>query len=115
MKREINTKFYTFDQNNSGGYFVENDEYGICETVIIEAITPEHAWGKLNEIGKNVVGFNDYCGCCGQRWSNYLDESDGTDNPEMYGEPIESVEKSFFTNKAFVHYIDGTMKEFIHL
>ncbi len=30
MKREIETKFYTFDQNNSGGYFVEDDEAGVC-------------------------------------------------------------------------------------
>ena len=30
MKREIKTNFYTFNQNNSGGYFVENYKYGVC-------------------------------------------------------------------------------------
>ena len=35
--------FYTFWQNNSGGYFIENDEFGICEVIIIEANTKQDA------------------------------------------------------------------------
>lgn len=108
----MENKFFTFDQNNSGGYFVENDEHGIAEYVIIESDTAENAFYKLESIGQNVNGFDAYCPCCGERWSNYLDESDGKNQPEIYGESVESTSKGMFRKRCFVHYIDGTFKEF---
>ena len=38
MEHTVNTKFYTFSQNNSGGAFVKSDKEGISECVIIEAL-----------------------------------------------------------------------------
>ena len=48
--------FYTFDQNNSGGYFVTDDKHGVSEYVIIEADDSEAAISKLESIGSNVDG-----------------------------------------------------------
>lgn len=108
----MGTKFFTFDQNNSGGYFVENDEYGVCEYVIIESDTAENACSKLELIGQNVSGFDAYCPCCGERWCSWMDESDGKNQPEIYGESVDTVEKGIFRKRCFVHYMDGTFKEF---
>ncbi len=112
-KREIKTKFYTFNQNNSGGYFVEDDNAGVCEYVIVEAISAIDAYNRLCKIGESVNGFHSFCSCCGERWSDYINDSDGKDRPEIYGEPVESYEKNWYRSRAFVHYIDGTKKEFI--
>lgn len=110
----VKTKFYTFNQNNSGGYFVKDDKFGVCETVIVEAISPTDAWDRLEKIGDNVSGFMDFCSCCGERWSNWMDESDGKDVPEIYGTPVDVATKGLFRDKAFVHYMDGTIVEFTH-
>lgn len=112
MERVIKTKFWEFIQNNSGGYFVEDDENGVCESVIIEAQTSDEAWNRLEKVGDKVGGFWNYCGCCGERWSNWLDEDDGKDVPMHYDTPLEEAEKSMFRDRAFVHYYDGSIKEF---
>ena len=108
----MKTKFYTFNQNNSGGYFVYNDEFGVCEYVIIESEGTSDAWDKLVAIGNNVLDMFDFCGCCGERWSNYITDDGGKDSPMIWGEPLEIVESGIFRSRAFVHYIDGTFKEF---
>ena len=108
----METKFFTYNQNNSGGYYVENDTHGVCEVVIIEAKDKDDAWSKLEAIGGKVDGFWNYCGCCGERWSSWMDESDGTEVPMIYGEPVEDSKKSMFRHKCFVHYLNGEVKRF---
>lgn len=66
MKRELNTKFYEFTQNNSGGYFDVDDN--VCHRVIIEAIDAKHAQSIFEPMIENQSGS---CPCCGDRWSNY--------------------------------------------
>lgn len=113
MKRTIETKFWNFSQNNSGGYFVSDEIYGVCEEIIVEAQTSDEAWSRLESIGENVSGFWNSCSCCGDRWSNWLDDDDGEDVPSIYGEPLDKVECSYLRGKCFVHYCDGTIEEFI--
>lgn len=96
MERIVNTKFYTFSQNNSGGYFVENNENGVAEYVVIEAINAKDAWGKLESIGDKVNDMFNYCPCCGERWYDSNRDEDGTDYTMIYNERIEEVEKSMF-------------------
>lgn len=110
MKRVIETKFWTFSQNNSGGYFVEDDANGVCEYVIIEDKTADDAWRKLQEIGEKVNGFWNYCPCCGERWSSWCD--DGQDVPMIYGQPLDKLHAGVFRNRAFVHYYHGAIQEF---
>lgn len=66
MKRTIDTKFYEFSQNNSGGRF-DVDE-NVCRKVIIEAIDASHAQGIFEPMIENQSGS---CPCCGDRWSSY--------------------------------------------
>ena len=112
MERTVNTKFYEFRQNNSGGSFSNSEKDGIAEYVVIEALNAEHANTIAEGIGLYFDGCdngND-CPCCGDRWYR-VDESDGSDVPSIYGEPLENVKKSFFRDKCFVHYLDGKFKK----
>jgi hypothetical protein len=112
MERTLNTKFYTFNQNNSGGSFVTSDNEGLSEYVIIEATDANHANERAERIGLYFNGCDDGrdCYCCGDRWYT-VSENDGTDEPTIYGEPIAIVKKGMFRKELFVHYIDGTFKK----
>ena len=104
MKREVNTKFYTFKQNNSGGYFVKTDD--ISEIVVIEALNNEDANTRAEELGMSNDGS---CRCCGYRW-DWSDKDDGYEEPTIYDEPLGQFMKSeynFYKN-AIIHYFDGS-------
>lgn len=109
----MENKFFTFNQNNSGGRFVVDKSEGICECVIIEAKNAEQA----NEIAEKIgIYFNGVdndrdCPCCGDRWYD-VDDRDGKDEPSFYGDPISKATASLFVDNVFVHYLDGTFKEF---
>lgn len=100
------TYFYTFYQNNSGGYFVRNDN--VCEIVIIEAENAEQA----NEIASNIgiyfngtiFGFD--CSCCGDRWTP-VEDFEGKNEPSVYGESVYEYEGSIFKKEAIIYYLDG--------
>lgn len=109
-----NNRFYHFNQNNSGGYFIEDDNYGICEDVIIEAPTAKDAFAKLEAIEADVPNLFNYCSCCGERWYNWQDDSDGTETPQIYDEPVEIVKAGMFRKKCYVHYMNGSIKLFTH-
>lgn len=110
-EKTVNTKFWGINQNNSGGYFVENEENGICSYIIIEAETADEAENKLRELGEKVDGFWNYCSCCGERWYVDFDEDEGKEEPCYYEDPVTSVVESFFTTYVYVHYYDGTFKK----
>jgi hypothetical protein len=81
--------FYTFTQNNSGGYF-KGPEY-----VIVEADSASEAnYIALNHTDSPIY-FNgcrtgNDCSCCGDRWSAVWEDC-GTCTPEIYGDAdIES-------------------------
>lgn len=59
----METKFYEFTQNNSGGSF-DVDE-NVCHRVIIEATSEEDAIIKFKPMILNQSGS---CPCCGDRW-----------------------------------------------
>ena len=114
MKRTVNTKFYEYSQNNTGGSFANSETDGICEYVIIEALNANDANARAEDIGLYFDGCeNDMdCDCCGDRWYR-VDESDGSDIPSVYGTPLEDVTKSLFREECFIHYLDGTISKII--
>ena len=61
----METKFYEFDQNNSGGYF-DVDE-NVCSSVIIEAQNEDEAIDILERITGDQ---SPSCPCCEDRWSS---------------------------------------------
>jgi len=114
-KRTVETKFYTYNQNNSGGYFIQNDD--VRAFVVIEAQNPKEADLKAAEI---FDGYDEYCDCCGKRWyfkdDSFFDD-EGDDKPEYGGvcirEHVETDKASLiFGKSAVIYYHDGT-KEFI--
>ena len=103
-------KFYTFDQNNSGGYFIEDYELGIGEYIIIEAETAEKANEQLDIIGNRMgESFWDYCSCCGTRWGGVSD-SDGKDTPMIYSKSVYEEKTSWCEKVACIHYADGRIE-----
>lgn len=81
-------KWFTFDQNNSGGSYIVNDK--VDAYVIIQA----HNADEANELAQRIgIYFNGVaegydCECCGNRWYRMYSDDQGTDEPEIYGNPI---------------------------
>lgn len=75
--------FFTYRQNNSGGRFIGEIN------IIIEADSAKEADEIAQENGVYFDGVDEGhdCECCGDRWSRAW-ESDGTENPEIYGEAV---------------------------
>lgn len=83
-KIEIETKYYKYYQNNSGGHYELNDKDGIGHYLIIEARNYEEANNRFNEIVEN---YSSYCSCCGDRWWDFDDDNDS----DIY----QDLEKAF--------------------
>ncbi len=68
--------FYEFNQNNSGGYFVTNEN--LCHRLFIEADNESEAIAKAEELGCywDGVALGRDCPCCGDRWYRRPDEVD---------------------------------------
>lgn len=107
MERVVNTKFFTFNQNNSGGYFIINDD--VACYLIIEAKNAEEATDKMYDITEN---YSEYCTCCGKRWSSWIDDEDGKDEPMVWD--IKIKEKSpdrTFGGSTIIYYYDGSKEK----
>lgn len=113
MKTKKTSKFFTYNQNNSGGFFVINKEKGIGEYVIVEAMNLNDADARAEAIGLYFNGVEDGmdCGCCGDRW--YSPYDDGSEEPLIYDRTPEDYKNgdNWSKNKTIaVHYLDGEVK-----
>jgi len=99
------SKFWTIVQNNSGGIFDHDAEKGIGYGLCVEAVDQDHASGKLQRLVESYPASYD-CSCCGDRWSIYFFGDDGTDEPELYGRPLEGG----WGIPSYVHYLDGRIE-----
>lgn len=101
----MSKKFYTIVQNNSGGYFIKNDN--VDYYVSVQASSVEEAEKLLQGI---VGDHSEYCDCCGTRWSTYLTEVG--DTPTIQGIPLtELKDRNVFwleEKVAIIYYADGT-------
>lgn len=86
---EVETKFYTFRQNNSGGKF-----YGPVY-VIIEARNVDEA----NSLAESKAGVyfdsSQDCSCCGSRWDSLGSYEKGEEVPSIYGIPLENYKETY--------------------
>lgn len=87
------TKFWTFNQNNSGGHFTFDEDAGITHFVVIEAVDVDHANARAQSIGLYFGGFGD-CPCCGDRWSPAW-KDEGEDEPKVYDMPVSEYAPNF--------------------
>ena len=90
---QIKTKFFHFRQNNSGGSFIINDEVDVL--VVIEAVDYLHANGiaQIKGIYFHGVGSGRDCSCCGSRWYEQYDDSDGYEK-EFGDQNLKQKEKA---------------------
>jgi hypothetical protein len=113
----VKGKFYTFDQNNSGGSFEYNERSGITHYVIIEAHDLKHAMSRAEDIGIyfHGVASGQDCECWGNRWYEPWDDK-GTEEPQVYDEHPSKKEPSGFFKKGqkeiAIHYLDGHIEWF---
>lgn len=104
-------KFYTYDQNNSGGTFHFDADKGISVKVIVQALDAEEANFRAKRIGLYFDGSGD-CSCCGDRWYEQWGDS-GFDTPMIYqGCTI----RDWMSGQHFMKWMEPDQPElFIHL
>lgn len=109
------SKFFTFNQNNSGGSFDSNDS--VAEYVIIEADSPKEANRIAEDIGIYFDGVSQDldCACCGDRWYAQWSDEDGSDQPMIYDKNPQEYRSVFSTADrpyCHVYYKDGVKKSY---
>jgi hypothetical protein len=109
MSNVTTLKWFHFDQNNSGGYFITNDV--VAEDVYIQAENAEQAVARAKAI---FAPYSAYCECCGERWSYYVRDKDGYDVPTNYDVPITDMTAGPFRKQAKLHHYDGTVEVFYY-
>lgn len=114
------TKFYDFDQNNSGGSFITNDK--LCWKLFIEAETYDEAVNKAEELGCYWDGVEEGidCSCCGDRWYKpygaisfpyKFGKNLSFENIHSYAQYLAN-EYGFWTSPSVrIYYLDGTVEE----
>lgn len=106
-------RYFTFDQNNSGGSFDYDENYG--DHVIIAAKNSDHANERAQEIGLYFNGAHENgpdCECCGDRW--YAANGEGDLTPQIYSKRPEALlaEGGWFRDLIVVHHADGSRETY---
>jgi hypothetical protein len=105
MKRQIETYFYAFRQNNSGGSWIRNDVVDVY--LVIEARSDKEAEQRAFDIAQD---YSDYCSCCGHRWSfDWADKTINAANESELVLEVQAILKGGYdkTASAIVHYYNG--------
>ncbi|MGL4850888.1 MAG: DUF7296 family protein [Clostridium sp.] len=93
--------FYTYNQNNSEGYFIVNDD--VAHFIIIEANNEDEANEKMKAIVEN---YSDFCPCCGERWRDRCHSK--KKYPSIWGKNLYEEQDYFYRNdEAIIYYLDG--------
>jgi hypothetical protein len=93
-------KFYTFRQNNSGGFFI-GPKY-----VIVRANSVEEANEKAEQYAEvyfDGVRDGKDCHCCGNRWYRASEYDGGTDEPQVYDWTIKIPNLNEEISSTFEH------------
>ncbi len=102
--------FYTFKQNNSGGWFDIDDNVAV--NVIIEANSAEEAnqLAQQHGIYFDGVAEGQDCPCCGDRWAE-VRESDGKELPVLGAHAYRWT--AVGAPVAHIIFLDGTKESII--
>lgn len=104
---EVDLKWWGMNQNNSGGYWIVNDD--VAHWVFVQARNAKEAAQIAERI---VAGNSEYCECCGERWSTYSFEwEEGTDDPECYGQYYKDYRPWYRGDEyeARLYFYDGSV------
>ncbi|MGC4387307.1 hypothetical protein ABXW34_15800, partial [Streptococcus suis] len=97
------TYFYVFSQNNSGGYFVTDEN--VASEIIIEATEEVLAMARLDEILSQKPEYTNFCPCCGMRW--YPEYSDVYLRYWVSDEQYEKFEAERDGHEAMFYPLEG--------
>ena len=97
------TYFYVFDQNNSGGYFVKDEN--VAPEIIIEATEKVKAIARLEEILNQKAEYTRFCHCCGERW--YIECPDVYTRYWVSDEQHEKFEAERDGHEAMFYPLEG--------
>lgn len=109
---EIETKFYTYLQEKTNGYFITNEQKGIGKVVIIEETSAERANNKAEQINLyfNGVELGIDSPYYGDRWYR-CNEWNGEKEPMVNGLCVNDY-RDTFKYDGYIHYINGTIENF---
>ena len=95
-------------QNNSGGYFIENEDVGYL--VAVEGFDKKDVSRRFDEI---VRPYGEFCSCCGPRWDGI--EFTGWSDPEEEI-TLENFQEISDENEVYcvLHFINGTKKRCVY-
>lgn len=99
--------FYSFKQNNSGGYFLIDDVVSVH--IVIEETTMKKAIKKARSITKK---HREFCYCCGKRWSFnewHVDEHAEVPNDLTYPAILYSTDGSVCKVEGRMGYMETEM------
>ena len=107
--------FYTYNQNNAGGNFHEDEN--LAHYVIIEAGNADEANRIAKSKGIYFYGCStgQDCECCGNRWPEKWEDDKGKEEPLIYDESPKDHKpwmRSSLGIYAYVYYLDNTKKAF---
>lgn len=103
----IDLKWYCFTQNNAGGEFVVNEN--VAHYVLVQDRSAKYAIERAREFCEA-----ESCECCGDRWNlSYIEDKDGTDDPEIYNKPLENYSCDWIQKEARLHYFEGCVKPIV--
>lgn len=101
-----NLKWVSFNQNNSGGYYIQNED--VSALVCIQGKSLEQIKRKAESL---FSGNDSYCECCGERWSTWVDEDDMMDEPYYYDTPLkDSFDEYGNGSYATLHFHNGEVR-----
>lgn len=112
-----NSRFWLLTQNNSGGYYCQDEEVGLGPAIIVVARSKREAMDIVCATaigGQNYTGSTLYrlpsCECCGPRWNYWADDGSSLNElQERYEDyaPEFLLGGSFVTVNPFVWFSDG--------
>lgn len=108
----MNTKWWHFSQNNSGGSFGHDPDRGIGYSVFVEAHSADEASARAQDIGIYFDGVREGldCECCGDRWSEPW--GGGDTEPNQYGRNVRPASDGESPTldwgiPSYIHPIEG--------
>jgi hypothetical protein len=100
-------KWFTYNQNNSGGSFVVNKN--VAHFVLIQAKSAEYA----DAVGRLFFDNSNSCPCCGERWGG-AECDQGSVKPKIYGTPVEKYKNTYLKDgQARLHYANGNIESIV--
>lgn len=101
--------WWYFNQNNSGGYHIENEE--VLSSVFIQAPDFDTMCEKARDL---FSSYSEYCECCGERWDLPWSHEKGTEEPCMDGRwPLEEIKPNYYNSEGVLHYYNGEVKYYV--